>query len=301
MAKAIGKNEDASKYMKLLVNIKNAFNDTYVSSDGKVKDDIQSEYALGLYFGFIRDEKIPLAVKQLVDDILNKSHTQMRPDALLQNPVIPPGHLTTGFHGTRALLPILSKYGQNDLAYQLLLKDTYPSWLYCVKNGATSVYERWDSWMPDKGFQDSRMNSFSMPDLMASVIEWLMADVTGIKPKDAGFKEIVIKPYPGVGLRWAEASYKSVNGTIGVNWKKSEDGSLSMQVTIPPNTKANISVPKNGMDAGLIMESGQTIWSKRNIQAKIAGITAAGEDSDYVNFDVGSGIYDFTVVREDSK
>jgi alpha-L-rhamnosidase len=301
MAKAIGKNEDASKYMKLLVNIKNAFNDTYVSSDGKVKDDIQSEYALGLYFGFIRDEKIPLAVKQLVDDILNKSHTQMRPDALLQNPVIPPGHLTTGFHGTRALLPILSKYGQNDLAYQLLLKDTYPSWLYCVKNGATSVYERWDSWMPDKGFQDSRMNSFSMPDLMASIIEWLMADVGGIKSEGAGFKEILIKPYLGEGLSRAEATYKSINGTIAVNWKKSEDASLNMQVTIPPNTKAIISVPKNGMEAVLIKEGGQIVWSKRNMQTTVAGIDEANEDSDYVNFNVDSGVYDFNVVREDNK
>jgi alpha-L-rhamnosidase len=301
MAEAIGRNEDALRYLQLLANMKNAFDDAYVSSDGKIKDDIQSEYALGLYFGFIRDDKIPLAVNQLVDDILSKSHTQMRPDALLKNPVIPPGHLTTGFHGTRALLPMLSKYGQNDLAYRLLLKDTYPSWLYCVKNGATSVYERWDTWMPDKGFQDSRMNSFSMPDLMASVIEWLMADVSGINSVGNGFKEILIKPNLGEGLSWAEATYKSINGTIAVNWKKSDDGSFTMQVTIPPNTKATLSVPKNGMDAVLIKESGQLVWSKKCFRGGVEGMAEASEDTDYVNFKVGSGVYDFKVVREGNK
>jgi alpha-L-rhamnosidase len=121
MAASIGKKDDALKYQRLLTNMKNAFDKAYVSADGKVRDDTQGEYALGLYFGFFQEDKIPLAVNHLVDDILNKSHTQMRQDALQKNPVIPPGHLTTGFHSSRALLPVLSRYGRNDVAYKLLL------------------------------------------------------------------------------------------------------------------------------------------------------------------------------------
>ncbi len=296
MAEATGKREDALKYQQLLANMKQAFDEAYVAADGKVRDDTQAEYALGLYFGFFPQEKVLLAVDHLVDDIVNKSHTQTRSDALQQNPVIPAGHLTTGFHGTRALLPMLSKYGHNDVAYRLLLQDTYPSWLYCVKHGATSVYERWDSWMPEKGFQDPRMNSFHMPHLMASVVEWLMADVGGIKTEGAGFKRVLIEPHVGEGLSWAEASYQSINGEIAVRWQKAQDGSLTMRVTIPPNTTAAISVPKNGIASVSIQESGLPVWSAGRFLDNAAAISGAAEDSHYVTFQTGSGNYDFQVV-----
>jgi len=220
MAEAIGRTADAAAYRTLFANMQAAFNSAYVSSQGVVRDDSQMEYALALYYGFIPTNKVSLAVTNLVRDILNKSHQQTFPDALGKNPIIPPGHLTTGFHGSRALLPVLSQYGRNDVAYGLLLTDTYPSWLYPVTLGATTTWERWDGWTPDKGFQNAAMNSFSMPDLMASVGEWLFHYVGGIGQQGEGFKSILIKPYIGRGLTWARASYESIRGTIAVRWEK---------------------------------------------------------------------------------
>ncbi len=156
MADAIGRTADAEAYRTLFTNMQTAFDKAYVSPLGAVRDDSQMEYALALYYGFIPTNKISMAVSNLANDILSKSHQQTCPDALGKNPIVPPGHLTTGFHGSRALLPVLSQYGRNDVAYKLLLTDTYPSWLYPVKIGATSAWERWDGWTPDKGFQDSR-------------------------------------------------------------------------------------------------------------------------------------------------
>ena len=125
--------------------MKSAFDKAYISADGKVRDDTQGEYALGLYFGFIPEEKIPLAMNHLVDDILNKSHKQMREDLSQEHPVVPPGHLTTGFHSSRALLPVLSTFGRNDVAYKLLLRTRIRPGSIPVTVGATSVWERWDS------------------------------------------------------------------------------------------------------------------------------------------------------------
>jgi alpha-L-rhamnosidase len=296
LAAGIGKHDDAAKYRQLLKNMKSAFNAAYVSSDGKVKHDIQGEYALGLYFNFFPENKIAGAVAHLVDDVANKSHTEARENPSKKPRIIPPGHLTTGFHSSRALLPVLSKYGQNALAYKLLLQDTYPSWLYPVKYGATSCWERWDSWSADQGFQDKRMNSFGMPHLMASVVEWLMSYAAGIQSSGLGGKRIAVKPYPSEGLTWLHTSYKSINGNIAVKWTRMNGGAFTMQVSIPPNTKGTISVPKNGAKSVVVYESGKLVWSKNTLVGKIPGIATAIEDADYVNFQVGSGSYEFTTL-----
>lgn len=294
MAEGIGRKEDAAKYRQLLDNMKSAFNKAYVSPDGKVKHDTQGQYALGLYFGFFAEERIPLAVNHLVEDITKKSHTEARENPSKKPRVIPPGHLTTGFHSSRALLPVLSGNGQNPLAYKLLLQDTYPSWLFPVTHGATSSWERWDSWTPDQGFQDSRMNSFGMPHLMASIVEWLMAYVGGIQADGIGHKTILVKPYLGEGLDSADASYQSINGRIRVRWNRVKGGGIALNVAVPPNTKATISVPKNGGRSVVVYESGAPVWTSSGSFRRIRGITAASEEADRVNFQVGSGLYEFS-------
>jgi len=296
LAAGIGKNDDVAKYRQLLKNMKSAFNAAYVSSDGKVKHDTQGEYALGLYFGFFPENKIAGAVAHLVDDISNKSHTEARENPSKKPRIIPPGHLTTGFHSSRALLPVLSKYGQNALAYKLLLQDTYPSWLYPVKYGATSCWERWDSWSADQGFQDKRMNSFGMPHLMASVGEWLFHYVGGIGQQGEGFKNIVIKPYIGAGLTWARASYDSIHGTIAVRWEQSK-GALVVDVTIPANTSATVSLPGSGTGPLTIKESGKTVWSKGACLSGVPGISGASANGDRVEFQVASGNYRFRIME----
>jgi alpha-L-rhamnosidase len=203
--------------------------------------------------------------------------------------------LTTGFHGSRALLPVLSQYGRNDVAYNLLLVDTYPSWLYPVKLGATTAWERWDGWTPDKGFQNPAMNSFSMPDLMASVGEWLFHYVGGIGQQGEGFKTIVIKPYIGAGLTWARASYDSIHGTIAVRWEK-RGGALVVDVTIPPNTSAMVSLPGGGTGPFAVQEGGKAVWLNGAYVSGVAGISGASANADRVEFQVASGSYRFRVM-----
>ena len=293
MAEAIGRTADAAAYRTLFANMQTAFANAYVSSQGVVRDDSQMEYALALYYGFIPTNKISMAVSNLVNDILNKSHQQTFADALGKNPIIPPGHLTTGFHGSRALLPVLSQYGRNDVAYGLLLTDTYPSWLYPIKSGATSAWERWDGWTPDKGFQNPAMNSFNMPDLMASVCEWLFCHVGGIDQQGEGFKNIVIKPYIGQGLTWAKTSYNSIRGTISVRWEK-RGGDLFVDVTIPANTSATVSLPNT--TTGSIQETGKTVWASGAFRKEVTGINGARVNTDRIDIQVSSGRYQFRIV-----
>ena len=292
MAEAIGRTTDAAAYRTLFANMQTAFDKAYVSSQGVVRDDSQMEYALALYYGFIPTNKISMAVSNLVNDIQNKSHQQTRADALGKNPIIPPGHLSTGFHSSGALLPVLSTYGRNDVAYGLLLTDTYPSWLYPVTLGATTTWERWDSWTPDKGFQDPAMNSFSMPDLMASLDEWLFHYVGGIGQQGVGFKNLVIKPYIGAGLTWAQTTYDSVHGTIAVRWEKI-GGALVVNVTIPANTTATVSLPAKG--PATIQEGGKSVWSNGAYVSGVTGISGASANRDRVDVAVGSGNYHFRV------
>lgn len=295
MADGIGRRDDAASYRQLLHHMKRAFNEAYVSADGRVKHDTQGEYALGLYFGFFETNKVRLAVERLVDDIQNKSHTEARENPSKQPRVIPPGHLTTGFHSSRALLPVLSRHGQNALAYKLLLQDTYPSWLYPVTHGATSLWERWDSWTPEQGFQDPRMNSFGMPHLMASIVEWLMAYVGGLQTDGAGYQNILVAPHPGPGLDSASAAYDSVHGPIRVGWQRIQENGVALSVTIPPNTRATIGVPKSGAPAVVVYEGGTPVWPKRGAFRRVPGLRAAREAADRIDFEVGSGSYEFTV------
>lgn len=295
MADAVGKKEDAKKYGDLFNRMKVAFNQAYVSEQGELRDKTQTEYALALYCGFIADDRIPMAVNHLVEDIQTKEHQVMAwGDALGKNPIVPSGHLTTGFHSSRALLPVLSRYGRNDVAYRLLLTDTYPSWLYPVKMGATTLWERWDTWTPEKGFQNPAMNSFNMPDLMASVAEWMFNHIGGIGQQGVGFRDIVIKPYIGDGLTWAKASYDSIHGTIVVRWEKIGEA-LVVDVTIPPNTSATVSLPGIGTGPFTIQESSKAVWSGGAYIKGITGISGASLNADRVDVAVGSGIYNFRI------
>ncbi len=294
MAEAVGKTADATEYRLLFNKMKAAINAKFVSAGGEMRDKTQAQYAMALEYGILPEDKTLQAVGHLADDIVQNSHQQTFADAQGKNPVIPAGHLTTGFHGTRALLPALSKYGRDDVAYALLLQDTYPSWLYLVKLGATSIWERWDSWTPEKGFQNPAMNSFNMPNLGASIGEWLFAYVGGIESDGAGFQKIRIEPHIGAGLDHAKASYDSVRGTIRAAWEK-RGASLVVRVTIPANCIATVCLPTSGAARVTVQESGKTVWSGTDYVAGIAGISAACVNRDRVEMQVDSGTYEFTV------
>ena len=200
MATAINKTEDSKKYLSLHVNISEAFNKAYVDqSTGKITADTQSSYLVALAFDLLPEKLRPLAAKHLADNV--KAHDW---------------HLTTGFVGVALLCPILTEYGYNDIAYRILLQDTYPSWGYTIKYNATTIWERWDCYTVEKGFEGSSFNHYSL----GSVGKWLYQTVAGIGQQEdsIGFKKILIKPTPGNGLSFVNASYESINGLITSSW-----------------------------------------------------------------------------------
>ncbi len=129
-------------------------------------------------------------------------------------------HLSTGFVGVGYLLPVLSSTGHDEVAYRLLEQRSAPSWRYMIDHGATTIWERWDGWTAERGFQSASMNSFNHYAL-GSVGEWLYRFVLGIdqEPGSAGFQRLLIRPHPGGSLRWARGSYESVRGLIRSGWR----------------------------------------------------------------------------------
>ena len=173
-----------------------------MAADGRIQGNTQCCYAMALRFDLLPAELRPKAAQYLEDDIKAKG-----------------GHLSTGFVGVSYLLPVLTAAGKIDTAYRLLMQDTFPSWLFSVKHGATTIWERWDGWTPERGFQDPDMNSFNHYAL-GSCGQWLFDTVAGIglDPEQPGFRHIVIYPRPGGGLTWARASLRSIRGPIASAW-----------------------------------------------------------------------------------
>ena len=168
------------------------------------------------------------------------------------------------------------------MAYQLLLTDTYPSWLFPVKNGATTMWERWNGWTPEKGFGDIGMNSFNHY-AFGAVGEYLYRYVGGIQPASPGYKTIKIRPILGAGVSWAKTGFESPYGRIATAWKV-EASNLQLDVTIPANTTATIYVPAK--DAAAISESGQPV-------AKALGVKFLRLEAGAAVYAVGAGTYHF--------
>jgi alpha-L-rhamnosidase len=262
---ALGHEAKARKYEQLFEDIKTAFNKRYVSPDGSIKGNTQCAYAMALRFDLLPDDMRPKAAQHLEDDIKTKGW-----------------HLSTGFIGVGYLLPVLTETGNANTAYRLLLQDTFPSWLFSVKHGATTIWERWDGWTPDKGFQDPGMNSFNHYSL-GSCGEYLFGGIGGINPASPGYKTILIKPVICDGLTWAKASYDSIHGRIATYWKKNGK-QLELDVTIPANTTAKVYIPTNS-DAK-VTESGVSL-------AKANGVSVIRHEPDSLVVNVGSGNYKF--------
>ena len=265
MADAVGLKEDAEQYRQLFAKIRDAFVKAYVQSDGRIKGDTQTCYALALDIDLLPDELKPKALEYLVADIEKRDW-----------------HLATGFVGTRHLMLVLSNFGRSDVAYRLLLQETYPSWLYMVRMGATTIWERWNSIQPDGSIHEPGMNSFNHY-AFGCVGEWLFRFVAGIEELEPGFKRIRIKPHLD-GLDFVRASYRSVQGLIAVEWQKGGNR-LHLNVTVPANTTALVYVPTK--DAESVSEGGKPA-------AQSEGVRFVGTENGYAVFEVTSGTYRFT-------
>ncbi|MDB5327630.1 MAG: Alfa-L-rhamnosidase, partial [Phycisphaerales bacterium] len=267
-AKALGDEANAAKYAALFEDIKVAFRKKYFAADGSMVDGTQTTYALSLAFDLLPEGDRAAAAQRLADDVKAKGD-----------------HLSTGFLGVSYLLPALANHGQADIAYRLLFQDSFPSWLFSIKHGATTIWERWDGWTPEKGFQDAGMNSFNHYSL-GSCGQWMYSSVAGIAqaPGESGFGRLAVKPLVGGGLSHVAASYDSIRGKIATAWHV-KDGQLALDVTVPANVVATITVPT--ASPADVAESGVPA-------AKASGVKAAGTPSGSASFEVGSGTYHFT-------
>jgi alpha-L-rhamnosidase len=194
-------------------------------------------------------------------------------------------HLSTGFVGTPYINWVLSEAGYLDVAYVLLKQTTWPSWLYSVTQGATTIWERWDGWTHDKGFQDPGMNSFNHY-AYGAVGAWMYAAIGGIDldPEQPAYKHIIMHPQPGGGLTHATAELWSVYGTIRSAWAQ-KDHVFDWQITVPANTTATIYVPAN--DVSGVTENGQPAHDA-------PGITFLRTEDGSAVFRVLSGSYNFS-------
>src|SRR5690606_27131157 len=159
-------------------------------------------------------------------------------------------HLTTGFLGTPYLCHVLSRFGHDQVAYDLLMQESYPSWLYPVKMGATTIWERWDGIKPDGSFQTPAMNSYNHY-AYGAIGDWMYRTIGGINSRaDApGYKSMVIAPRPGGKLTSATTELETAYGTVKTSWIM-ENAILKLHVTIPPNTRASIVLPDKTEEIG---------------------------------------------------
>ena len=265
MAEAIGKTEDAAKYRKKFGEIREYFQKTYVKPDGKIESDLQTAYCMALAYDLLTDEQRQQAAAHLVARIQADNY-----------------HLSVGFLGIPILLPTLTDIGRSDLAYRILQNTTYPSWGYSINQGATTIWERWNSYSKDKGFGDVKMNSFNHYSLGACG-EWMFRSVLGIETDGSGFKKIIMKPEIGHGITWAKGHYDSINGRISSDWKLDGD-ELHWTITVPPNTTATVYVPAEALDA--VTESGKPV-------SEAQGVAFLRVQDGRAVFELGSGKYSF--------
>lgn len=265
MAATLGHDEDAQRYEQLAADVRAAFVEAYVDDEGRVEGDSQTAYVLALGFDVLPDELRDQAANRLVELIKARDW-----------------HLSTGFLGTPDLLPVLTETGHMDVAYRLIMQDTFPSWGYQIANGATTMWEHWDSIKPDGTFQDPAMNSFNHY-AYGAVGEWMFRNIAGIQQAAPGFERIVIHPRPGADLDHASASYQSAMGEIATSWRRTER-SFELDVTVPPNTTAEVWVPARV--AAAVTESGGPA-------GEADGVTFDRMADGFAVFDVGSGDYQF--------
>lgn len=273
MAKILGKVEDEKKYKELAGKIAKAFNEKHFDAKNSTyTGNTQTANLIPLNFGIVpKDKKNDVAAK------------------IAENVIENDNHLTTGFLGVSLLLPTLSNYGYNDLAYKVASQKTYPSWGYTIEKGATSIWELWNG-DTESPSMNSR-NHFAL----GSCGEWFYAYLGGIKPSSdmPGFKKIILAPMPVEDLDWAEASLKTTYGTINSHWKRNKK-SITYSFTVPVNTTAEFQLPllKEGIDS---VKESDTILYQNDQFIPSHGIELLETTKNIVRISLASGKYSFEV------
>ncbi|MGB6151545.1 MAG: family 78 glycoside hydrolase catalytic domain [Pricia sp.] len=289
MSEALGENEKAERFRNIYETSTANFIAHYLDEDGKFKIDeivygdgegyfegekgftghTQSAYATAIYFDLLPADLKEMAGKHLVQ-------------LIKENDYLP----SSGILGIRQVLPALASIDRSDLAYRILLNKEYPSWGFQIEYGATTIWERWNSYTPKDGFNgemNAKMNSFNHY-AFGAFSQYLFHGMAGIDTEGAGFRNIVIRPDLGNGsLTDLTANYGSINGNIKSSWSV-KDSMFLMEVEVPVNTVAKVYVPSKPKT--VIKESGE-VFDEKSIQT-------VGRDGDYEILKVGSGKYSFT-------
>jgi alpha-L-rhamnosidase len=270
-ARILNKKEDVARYEALLQHVKKAYLEEYVTSNGRLVSGTQTAYVLALQFDLLPEALRPQAVGRLVENIERYDN-----------------HLTTGFLGTPYLCHVLSRFGREEVAYRLLMQETYPSWLYPVKMGATTIWERWDGIKPDSTFQTPSMNSYNHY-AYGAIGEWMYENIAGIRVQEEapGYKKSTIRPVMGADLTEGKGELRTYYGLLASDWRLT-DASFEHEITIPVNTRADVFIP--AQNAADVLENGRPL-------AEVDEIEVIGLDEDYLHLRLGSGQYRFSVQR----
>jgi alpha-L-rhamnosidase len=308
MAREVGYTEDAEKYESLFNNIKDAFIKNYIvtDNDGKItllsgsrtptggEDNAQTSLLWALKLGLYEDENQKQQLIDLLESNIRNDAAYKAANPLSARVNYAENTLSVGFLGINILAPVLSENGNSDLAYTLLLQDEMPSWLYSVKNGATTIWERWNSYSTEDGFGPPSMNSFNHFSYGA-IGEWMYSDMLGISndPSNPGFKHIVLKPTIDNEKRItsSKGSYDSLYGEIKGSWKV-KNGTFTYNATVPANTTATVYIPTNNVNT--VKESGSPI-------KKAKGVKFVEIKDGKAVYELESGSYEFRSIIAGSK
>jgi alpha-L-rhamnosidase len=265
-ASVLGRVDDARNYRALFERVRAAFQREYVTATARLTSNTQTAYVLALDFDLLPDALRAGGAQRLAEDVRRM------------------GHLTTGFLGTPSLTRMLSENGYLADAYKLLLNEDYPSWLYEVKQGATTVWERWDGQKPDSTFEEPSMNSFNHY-AYGAVGDWMYRVVAGLNsdPSEPGYKHIIVRPQPGGGFTYASATLMTPYGEAASGWKI--DGNrIRVTVRVPANAHATVYLP--GAKLADVREGSSPLGST-------AGVGQSTQVGDTVVVEAGSGNYAF--------
>lgn len=235
-AKVIGKEDEARKYEELSNEVKQAIIDEFFTKNGRLSLKNQTAYIVALYMDLVPEEHIERVAKDLNNQLLKDK-----------------GYLKTGFVGSPYICRVLSKFGYNEMAYKLLLNKNCPSWLYPVTMGATTIWERWDSVLPDGKINPAGMNSLNHY-AYGSIAEWMYRVMAGINntEENPGFRHVNLEPMPDYRFKYINAEYNSPVGKYVSSWRINEDGSLYFKFEVPFNSTASLKLPDVDLNNGVI-------------------------------------------------
>jgi alpha-L-rhamnosidase len=273
MAQILGKADEAASYGQLAGQIKDALNRTFFDAHtANYANGTQTANAMALALDLVPKEHREAVQRSLTDDIVYGHNT----------------HLTTGFIGVKFLMPLLTTLGRSDLAYDLAVQTTYPSWGYMVERGATTLWELWQ----DKA--GPAMNSHDHI-MFGSVGAWFYNALSGINlgPESVGYEHIRIAPQIVEDLHSVSASLETIRGTVSSSWSHSS-GVITLEVTVPVNSDAQVVIPPEAQMTDVeIREGDRVVWENGRYVSGDPGIKAATQEGKLVVFRVGSGNYSF--------